>query len=105
MQYLTEFTDYFVNIDIEPNLKGKIKEWLRKYESLADIHSSDKFPGSIEDIVTDVMDNFSIHKDKRDAIRNYLTELYSLSDGISVIMAPDPQMVYNQPDQVQHLYY
>ena len=105
MQYLTEFIDYFVNLDLSDNLKIKIKEWLRKYEALTDIHNSDKFPQSIEDIVTDVMNSFSIYKDKRDAVRSYINELYNLSSGISVIMAPDPQMVYNQPDQVQHLYY
>jgi len=97
MKHILEYEDGFINIYIDEGIKIRIREWLTQRKS----DSSEK----IEDIVSEVMAKFKIGKNKRDAIRSYISKLYSLSDEMSIIMDPNPQMIYNNPDQVQSLYY
>ena len=48
------------------------------------------------------MSQFSFPPDKKEDVKNYISGLQTLSDGISVIMAPDAQIAYRtQPDMVQ----
>lgn len=106
MKYILEIKEYFVNLEIDNLTRNRIREWVRKYEKYSNLYNNGDASGSLESIVDDVMERFSIHRDKKDAIRNYLAELYDISDGISVIMSPYPELVYtNNPDQVQKLYY
>lgn len=100
MRYILEYDSGFINIYIDEAIKGKIREWIRSRET-----SVESGPERIEDIVSEVMSRFKIGKHKRDAIRSYLTKIYSLSDELSVIMDPNPQLNYKNPDQVQSLYY
>lgn len=105
MDNLLEFGDYFVNLTIDDGLKSRIRQWIIKYENLSNLHNNGDNIGSVEKIVSDVMDRFKIHEDKRDAVRDYVSDLYDISDGLSVIMSPNPQLSYNNIDQVQSLYY
>jgi hypothetical protein len=48
------------------------------------------------------MTHFSFPLSKKEDVKNFITGLQTLSDGISVIMAPDAQIAYRtQPDMVQ----
>jgi len=106
MHHILEISDYFVNLEIDDLTKGRIREWVRKYEKYSNLYNNGDASGSIESVVNDVMSRFGIHQDKKDAVRDYLTQLYDISDGISVVMSPYPELIYvNNPDQVQKFYY
>jgi hypothetical protein len=48
------------------------------------------------------MGQFNFPESKRDDVKNYLSSLQDLSDGLSVIMQPDAEFIYRtQPDGVQ----
>jgi hypothetical protein len=105
MENILEFSDYFLNLSIDDGIKARIRQWIVKYENLSNLHNNGDNIGSVEKIVSDVMKKFGIHEDKRDAVREYVSGLYDISDGLSVIMSPHPELSYNNIDQVQTLNY
>lgn len=102
MRRLFEFDDFMSNLSLTLPQQEMIKEFVRKYEKYFQFHDPGEFEKSLDDIVNDVMSQFSLNPTLRDDVRNYISGLQDLSDGISVIMAPNPQIIYRtQPDMVQ----
>lgn len=97
-----EFDDFLSNLSLTLPQQEMIKDFVRKYEKYFKFHDPAEFNNSLDQIVDDVMGRFSIDPSLKDDVKNYISGLQSLSDGISVIMAPDPQIIYRtQPDMVQ----
>jgi hypothetical protein len=51
------------------------------------------------------MKHLGINKAKKDSVQSYIETLYDLSDGISVIMSPNPQLQNNGIDQFTRFQY
>lgn len=92
-------------LDLSPEEKFEIKEWVRKYEKYFNFHDTGNFIDSIDQITTDCLNQLGIDKSKKDQVESYLQSIYSLSDGLSVVMAPSPEFQYTQIDQVQRFNY
>lgn len=102
MQFIKEFDDFMSNLALSEPDQAMIKDFVKKYEKYFKFHDPEEFLNSIDQIVNDVMTHFSFPPEKREDVKNYISGLQTLSDGISVIMAPGPQISYQtQPDMVQ----
>ncbi len=102
MQFLKEFDDFMSDLSLSEPDQAMIKDFVKKYEKYFKFHDPDELENSIDDIVNDVMTHFSFPSSKKEDVKNFITGLQTLSDGISVIMAPDAQIAYRtQPDMVQ----
>jgi len=102
MKRLFEFDDFMSDLSLSLPQQEMIKNFVRKYEKYFKFHDPEEFENSLDEIVKDVMNQFSFKPNLEDAVKNYISGLQDLSDGISVIMAPNPQMIYRtQPDMVQ----
>lgn len=102
MHFLKEFDDFISNLSLSEPDQAMIKDFVKKYEKYFQFHDPEEFENSIDDIVNDVMTHFSFPPSKKEDVKNYISGLQTLSDGISVVMAPDPQLIYQtQPDMVQ----
>jgi hypothetical protein len=105
MKKLIEMDEFEVHDDLTPNEKSRIKEWVKKYEKYFNFHDDDNFMDSIDSVVDDCINSLKIGKGKGIAIKKYLEDLYDLSDGISMIMAPNMEVNLNDIDQVQRFQY
>lgn len=102
MVFLREFDDFMSDLALTEPQQAMIKDFVKKYEKYFKFHDPDEFEDSIDSIVNDVMNHFSFPLSKKEDVKNYISGLQTLSDGISVIMAPDAQIAYRkQPDMVQ----
>jgi hypothetical protein len=102
MRKIVEFDDFMSDLSLTQAQQEMIKSFMRKYEKYFQFHDPNEFEASLDQIVTDVINQYSFNPDLRDDIKNYISGLQNLSDGISVIMAPDPEIIYRtQPDMVQ----
>ena len=102
MHFLKEFDDFISNLSLSEPDQAMIKDFVKKYEKYFQFHDPEEFENSIDDIVNDVMTHFSFPPSKKEDVKNHISGLQTLSDGISVVMAPDPQLIYQtQPDMVQ----
>jgi hypothetical protein len=69
-------------------------------------HDAGQFDDSIESITNDVMTHFNFPASKKEDVQNYIQSLQTLSDGISVIMSPGPEIIYRtNPDMTQTIVY
>jgi hypothetical protein len=75
------------------------------YEKYFNFHDSGNFMDSIDQITKDALEQLNIDKSKSDEVQDYIQSLYDLSDGISVIMAPNKELNLNDIDQVQRFQY
>lgn len=105
MKKLLEFSDFIENSELSQMEQSEIKEWIKKYEKYFNFHNSGNFLDSVDQITDDALTQLGIDKSKRNAVKDYISDLYSLSDGLSVIMAPGPEFNYNNIDQVQRFQY
>ncbi len=105
MKKILEFSDYLDDLDLSQEEQAEIKNWIKKYEKYFNFHDSGNFMDSVDQITTDALNQLGIDKSKRDEVQSYIESLYDLSDGISVIMAPEPEINYNGIDQVQRFQY
>jgi hypothetical protein len=85
--------------------REQIKTWIQKYEKYFNFHDSGNFMDSIDQITKDALEQLNIDKSKSDEVQDYIQGLYDLSDGISVIMAPNKELNLNDIDQVQRFQY
>jgi hypothetical protein len=92
---------------ISDSEKLGVKKFLEKYEKYWNFQDSENFEGSIEEISIDACSKLGIPLEKSDLVKDYIRELYKISDGegLSFILSPGPTFIYNQPDQVQRLQY
>jgi hypothetical protein len=52
------------------------------------------------------MTHFNFPASKKEDVQNYIQSLQTLSDGISVIMSPGPEIIYRtNPDMTQTIVY
>jgi hypothetical protein len=102
---ILEFEDFIDDSELNPEEKAKIKEWVKKYEKYFNYHDTHNFADSIEEVTDDCLNQLGIEIPKREKVKYYLENLYDLSDGLSVVMAPDMQFQYNDIDQVQRFQY
>lgn len=102
---ILEYADFMDTLDLTEMEKSEIKNWVQKYEKYFNFHNSGAFMDSIDDITNDCVNQLGIDKSKKDQVQDYLQSLYSLSDGLSVVMAPGPEMQYTGIDQVQRFQY
>lgn len=102
MKRILEFDDFISNLSLTEPEQAEIKNFLKKYEKYFNFHDTGEFETSIDQIVNDVMNQFNFPPQKKEDVQNFIQGLHTLSDGISVIMQPDPQIIYRtNPDQVQ----
>ncbi len=103
-----EFDDFSDSGDIlglNDMEREQIKTWIQKYEKYFNFHDSGNFMDSIDQITKDALEQLNIDKSKSDEVQDYIQGLYDLSDGISVIMAPNKELNLNDIDQVQRFQY
>jgi len=108
MKKLMEFDDFSDSGDIlglSDMEREQIKTWIQKYEKYFNFHDSGNFIDSIDQITKDALEQLDIDKSKSDDVQDYIQSLYDLSDGISVIMAPNKELNLNDIDQVQRFQY
>lgn len=102
MLLITEFDDFMSDLSLSQPDQAMIRNFVKKYEKYFKFHDPAEFENSLGKIVDDVMNTYKFPAEKKDDIRNYISSLHDLSDGISVIMSPNPQTIYRtQPDMVQ----
>jgi len=102
MRRILEFDDFVSNLSLSEVEQAEIKDFVKKYEKYMPFHDAGEFDKSLDDIVNDVMVHFSFPASKKDDVKNYIQGLQTLSDGISVIMSPGPEIIYRtNPDMTQ----
>ena len=99
MSIILEFSE-FSDSELTDNEMSVIKNWVKKYEKYFNFHNGDNFDSSIDQLAADVMGQTGIDELKTNAVIGYLEELYSLADGLSVVMAPDEQFQSRDIDQL-----
>lgn len=99
MSVILEFSEFDEGA-LDMNEMSIIKDWVKKYEKYFNFHNGDNFDSSIDQLASDVIDQTGIDKSKTNAVIEYLEELYSLADGLSVVMAPDEQFQSRDIDQL-----
>lgn len=100
-----DFSDSGDILDLNDMERAQIKTWIQKYEKYFNFHDSGNFMDSIDQITKDALEQLNIDKSKSDEVQDYIQSLYDLSDGISVIMAPNKELNLNDIDQVQRFQY
>lgn len=93
------------DLDLNELERAQIRTWIQKYEKYFNFHDSGNFMDSIDQITKDAIEQLDIDKSKSDQVQDYIQSLYDLSDGISVIMAPNKELNLNDIDQVQRFQY
>jgi len=91
--------------DLSQEDMSQIKEWVQKYEKYYNFHNNKTLESSIKELANDASERLNIDESKRDDVEAYLENLCTLSEGLSVVMAPDMQFIYNGEDQVQKFRY
>ena len=99
MSIILEFSK-FEDAGLSESEMNLIKDWVKKYEKYFNFHDTENFESSIDQLAADVIDQTGIDKSKTNDVIEYLEELYLLSDGISVVMAPDAQFQSRDIDQL-----
>ena len=102
---ILEYSDFESTLDLSKMEKSEIKNWVRKYEKYFNFHDSGTFLNSVDEITEDCLNQLGINKSKKDQVQDYLQSLYTLSDGLSVVMSPGLEFQYTGIDQVQRFQY
>lgn len=105
MRKILEFSDFIEDSELSQPEQAEIRNWIKKYEKYFNFHNSGNFLDSVDQITDDALNQLGIDKSKRDDVKDYISNLYSLSDGLSVVMAPGPEFQYTNIDQVQRFQY
>jgi hypothetical protein len=102
MKSVLLYEDFINDLSLTPEEQDEIREFMKKYSKYSEFHDDEQFADSVDDITNDVMSRFNFPEAKRQDIKNYLSSLQDLSDGLSVIMEPGKELIYRtQPDNVQ----
>jgi hypothetical protein len=106
MRLIIEFDDYLEDaLELGEPEKAMIRNWIQKYEKYFNFHNSGDFVDSIDQITKDCIEQLGLDKTKSDAVQDYLESIYTLSDGLSVVMSPGQELQYTNIDQVQRFQY
>jgi hypothetical protein len=102
MEKILLFEDFIEDLSLSEEEQAEIRNFMNKYSKYSEFHDDAQFEDSVDDIVNDVMKQFSFPEGKREDVKAYITSLQDLSDGLSVIMEPNKEFIYRtQPDNVQ----
>lgn len=81
-----------------------ISEFIRKYEKYMNLYNGDLSDDFLDVVVKDIVENVDVDSTPSD-IRNFILDSLQLSEGISIVMAPNAQFQYTDIDQVQRFQY
>lgn len=102
MKSVLLYEDFIENLSLSAEEQAEIKNFMQKYSKYSEFHDDAQFADSVDDITSDVMRQFNFPDSKRQDVKDYLSSLQDLSDGLSVIMEPGKEFIYRtQPDSVQ----
>ena len=102
MKSILLYEDFIDDLSLSAEEQAEIKNFMKKYSKYSEFHDDGQFADSVDDITDDVMRQFNFPESKREDVKNYLSSLQDLSDGLSTIMEPDKEFIYRtQPDGVQ----
>jgi len=102
MKRILEFDDFVSNLSLTKVEQNEIKDFVLKYEKDMNFHDAGQFDDSIEALTNDVMTHFNFPATKKEDVQNYIQSLQTLSDELSVIMSPGPEVIYRtNPDMTQ----
>ena len=103
---ILEFDDFVSDLSLSEVEQAEIKDFVKKYEKFMNFHDTGEFQSSLDEITNDVMTHFNFPATKKQDVQNFIQSLQTLSDGISVIMSPGPEIIYRtEPDMVQTIVY
>lgn len=102
MKKIEDFYEHSGHLDLTEYEKNRIAETVRKYEKYCNLYDTKNFNESLNFIVDDISNKLGIDNLKNESLRSHLVEIYSLSEGLSIVMAPWPMIQSNVIDQVQH---
>ena len=96
------YEDFIDDLSLTAEEQAEIKNFMKKYSKYSEFHDDGQFADSVDDITDDVMRQFNFPEAKRQDVKDYLSSLQDLSDGLSTIMEPSKELIYRtQPDEVQ----
>lgn len=96
------YEDFINDLSLTAEEQDQIRQFMSKYSKYSEFHDDEQFADSVDDMTTDVMRQFNFPESKRQDVKDYLSSLQDLSDGLSVIMEPDKEFIYRtQPDNTQ----
>lgn len=102
MKSVLLYEDFINDLSLTAEEQDEIREFMKKYSKYSEFHDDEQFADSVDDITNDVMARFNFPEAKRQDVKDYLSSLQDLSDGLSVIMDPEKEFIYRtQPDNVQ----
>ena len=102
MKSVLLYEDFVEDLSLTAEEQAEIKNFMQKYSKYSEFHDDAQFADSVDDITSDVMRQFNFSDSKRQDVKDYLSSLQDLSDGLSVIMEPGKELIYRtQPDSVQ----
>lgn len=102
MRSVLLYEDFVEDFSLTAEEQAEIKNFMQKYSKYSEFHDDAQFADSVDDITNDVMRQFNFPDSKRQDVKDYLSSLQDLSDGLSVIMEPGKELIYRtQPDEVQ----
>jgi hypothetical protein len=106
MKRILEFDDFVSNLSLSKVEQDEIKDFVSEYEKDMEFHDAGQFDDSIEDLTNDVMTHFNFPATKKEDVQNFIQSLQTLSDELSVIMSPGPEVIYRtNPDMTQTIVY
>ena len=105
MKKIRDFYRHSENIDLTESEKCSVSETVRKYEKYCNLYDTKNFNESLDHIVDDISDKLGMSNSKKKSLKLHLMEIYSLSEGLSIVMAPWPMIQSNVIDQVQRFQY
>jgi hypothetical protein len=102
MKPVLVYEDFINDLSLTAEEQAEIKSFMQKYSKYSEFHDDGQFVDSVDDITNDVMRQLNFPEEKRQDVKDYLSSLQDLSDGLSVIMEPDKEFIYRtQPDGTQ----
>lgn len=102
MKRILLYEDFIEDLSLSEEEQAEIRNFMKKYSKYSEFHDDAQFADSVDEITDDVMRQFNFPESKRQDVKDYLSSLQDLSDGLSVIMEPGKELIYRtQPDEVQ----
>lgn len=106
MRRIKLFEDFMEDdLELSDMQKDQIREWLKKYEKYFNFQDTGNFFDSVDQITKDCVSQLGFDKSKTGVVQDYIESLQGLSDGLSFVMSPGPELQYNTIDQVVRFQY
>ena len=105
MKNILLFEDFLEEMSLSDDIQKRIKQWMTDNESEFDFKDDSSFEENADTVVDDCMTDLNINKSLKSDVKDFMQNQMDLSDGISVIMAPEKELNLNPIDQVQRFQY